>query len=140
MSVIGAFISYVTSVIDVKDTTYNRFVVTDGSRLNIDPFMCKNSYTYCIKNNKKTTKAKKQIICGYTCIENDRLFVAKDEIELSVGDNIVYDRVGAYTICFNSLFIKYFPKVYVKNNDDYKLIRNAWMPSEYVQKSIYGAK
>lgn len=37
MAVIGAPISYVTTVVDVKDTEYNRFVVTDGTRTSIDP-------------------------------------------------------------------------------------------------------
>ncbi len=46
MSVIGANISYVTSVIDVKQTTYGRFVVTDGSRMQIDPLMTKTNYFY----------------------------------------------------------------------------------------------
>lgn len=35
MAVIGSPISYVTTVIDVKDTEYNRFVVTDGTRTSI---------------------------------------------------------------------------------------------------------
>lgn len=38
---IAAPINYVTSVIDVKDTSLSRFVVTDGSRTNIDPFFRK---------------------------------------------------------------------------------------------------
>ena len=44
MAVIGAPVRYVTTVIDVKDTQYNRFVVTDGSRTSIDPLMSKSSY------------------------------------------------------------------------------------------------
>ena len=73
ISLIGSPIDYVTSVVDVKETTYNKFVVTDGSRTNIDPLMRKNQYHYSIKykdNNRK--KYKKQVISGYTCMEDDR--------------------------------------------------------------------
>lgn len=41
MAVIGAPVSYITTVIDVKDTEFNRFVITDGTRTSIDPLMTK---------------------------------------------------------------------------------------------------
>lgn len=40
-SILATAISYVTSVVDVKDTIYNRFVVTDGGRTQIDPMFRK---------------------------------------------------------------------------------------------------
>lgn len=39
----GAF-SYYASVVDVKQTNRSRFIVTDGSRIHIDPFFHKTSY------------------------------------------------------------------------------------------------
>lgn len=132
MAVIGAFVSYVTSVIDVKDTAFNRFVVTDGSRTNIDPLMTKSSYMYKIEGNEGRTKIAKQIIGGFTCMENDRLFMAKDIPELQPGDRIIYERVGAYTMCLTPLFIKYFPKVYVETNNALELVRHEWTPEQYI--------
>jgi diaminopimelate decarboxylase len=73
-------------------------------------------------------------------MENDRIFVCNNQPELSVGDRITYHKVGAYTMCFTPLFIKYLPDVYVKNNNEIKHLRQAWTPMEYIQKSILGDK
>ena len=138
MAVIGAPVSYVTTVIDVKDTDYNRFVVTDGSRTNIDPLMTKSSYFYeCNRKENQRNNILKQVICGYTCMEHDRLFELYSEKELLVGDIIKYNKVGAYTMCLTPLFIKYFPDVYVRENGEYQLVREAWKPNDYIMESIY---
>lgn len=78
---------------------------------------------------------KKQVICGYTCMEHDRLFEAIDEPELIIGDKIIYNKVGAYTMCLTPLFIKYFPDVYVEENGELRKIRSAWTPKEFIQNS-----
>lgn len=136
MCLIGAPVSYVTTVIDVKDTTYNRFVVTDGTRTSIDPLMSKKSYFHRYEKIKDGPIVKKQVVCGYTCMEHDRLYEASEEQELFVGDKIIYDKVGAYTMCLTPLFIKYFPDVYVEENNTLTLVRKAWTPCEYVQNSL----
>ncbi|MGN9001503.1 hypothetical protein [Bariatricus sp. HCP28S3_C2] len=136
MAVIGAPISYVTTVVDVKDTEFNRFVVTDGTRTSIDPLMTKSSYFHTYERHSDKERIPKQVICGYTCMEHDRLFTAINEPELSVGDKIIYDKVGAYTMCLTPLFIKYFPDVYVEENDELKIVRNAWKPEQYVMNSM----
>lgn len=127
MCLVGAPIDYITSVVDVKDTTYNRFVITDGSRTNIDPLMKKTSYTYKIEKTHMNDKIiDKQVICGYTCMENDRLFTLNNDKELCEGDYIIYNKVGAYTMCLTPLFIEFFPDVYLKENGNYTIVRNRW--------------
>ncbi len=135
MAVIGSPISYVSTVIDVKDTQYNRFVVTDGTRTSIDPLMTKSNYFHSFSIEGKRDVHPKQIICGYTCMEHDRLFEEKDGLTLHIGDKIIYDKVGAYTMCLTPLFIKYFPDVYVENLGKYKKIRDAWKPEQYIMNS-----
>lgn len=135
MAVIGAPVRYVTTVIDVKDTEFNRFVVTDGSRTSIDPLMTKSSYFHSCERQRETSVIPRQIICGYTCMEHDRLFEAVNEPELQPGDRIIYDKVGAYTMCLTPLFIRYFPDVYVQRGDELVKVREAWTPEEYLQKS-----
>lgn len=135
MALIGAPVQYVTTVIDVKDTQFSRFVVTDGSRTNIDPLMTKSSYFHTFETEGDRSAVHRQIICGYTCMEHDRLFEAVDEPELLPGDRIVYDKVGAYTMCLTPLFIRYFPDVYVRNNGTVRKVREAWTPAEYLMKS-----
>lgn len=136
MAVIGAPISYVTSVIDVKDTEYNRFVITDGSRTNIDPLMTKSSYFHIFDRLEQSKQLTKQVICGYTCMEHDRLFEADHEPELHIGDRIIYEKVGAYTMCLTPLFIRYFPEVYVESQGKYTRVREAWKPEDYIRKSV----
>ena len=136
MAVIGAPVRYVTTVVDVKDTQYNRFVVTDGSRTSIDPLMSKSSYFHSYVRSADSAIVPKQIICGYTCMEHDRLFEAIDEPALLPGDRIIYDKVGAYTMCLTPLFIKYFPDVYVERDGIFTKVREAWQPEDYLMKSI----
>lgn len=136
MSLIGSPISFFTSVIDIKDTIKNRFVITNGSRINIDPLMRKSSYFYSFSYAKSPVNLlPKQVICGFTCMENDRLFIAENCAELNVGDKIIYDKVGAYTMCLSPLFIKYFPPVYLDDGSKIILLRDKWTPTEYVAKS-----
>lgn len=136
MALIGSPISYVTSVIDVKDTSYGRFVVTDGTRTSIDPLMTKKTYFHEYEYKSELSVLEKQVICGYTCMEHDRLFVSENEPELQIEDRIIYHKVGAYTMCLTPLFIKYFPDVYVKFGNGIKKVRNKWTAKDYIQQSI----
>ena len=133
MAVVGAFIRYVTTVTDVKDTSYNRFVITDGSRTNIDPLMTKNSYAFDIKRFVTGEVLKKQIISGYTCMEHDRLFELCNKEKVNPGDEIIYNKVGAYTMCLTPLFISFFPDVYVETEDKLELVRSRWTAKDYIK-------
>ena len=68
-------------------------------------------------------------------MEHDRLFEVFDDKELLVGDTITYSKVGAYTMCLTPLFIKCFPDVYVKDGNEYELVRESWGPEEFLLKS-----
>jgi len=139
MSLIGPSISFVSSVIDCKDTTYGRFVVTDGSRTNIDPLMTKKSYFHHVEyvDGKRETIVL-QTIGGYTCMENDRLFQMKDAPELKVGDRIVYEKVGGYTMCLAPLFIKFFPSVWVEDEKNLYQTRTHWDAKDFCSGSQWG--
>ena len=136
-ALIASPVSFMCEVVDVKDTYNNRIVTVNGSRNNIDPLMHKNNYFLEINYNSKKNKIKEQIICGYTCMENDRLVKLIDKEELSIGDRLLFNKVGCYTMCLSPLFIEYFPMVYLKNIDnEFKCIREKWDVKEYIQKSI----
>lgn len=129
-AIIGSAVDLCTSVIDVKDTSRSRIVTTDGSRIHIDPLWKKREYMYSIKtgNNKKVDR---QIICGYTCMDHDRLMVLDNTVELSKGDTIIYHRVGAYSMTFGGPFIRYFPDVYVKDAENIKHVRERMSVENY---------
>ena len=130
MALIGSCISYVASVIDIKNTNRNRFVVIDGSRTNVDPLMTKTNYFYELITASETNYPK-QVISGFTCMEHDRLMALINKKELSIGDRVVFNKVGAYTMCLSPLFIKYFPRVFVKDGNDISLIREQWTANDY---------
>lgn len=116
VSVIGSAVSFHTRVLDVKDTGFACIVTTDGSRVNMDPLWKKTRYPYEIKAQGPRPVCKKQIICGYTCMDHDRIMKLENERELWVGDRIIYPKIGAYTVTFGGPFIRYFPDVYVKED------------------------
>lgn len=129
-AVIGSVVDLVTSVVDVKDTSNARIVTTDGSRIHIDPLWAKKGYMYSLKT-KKETKMNKQIICGYTCMDHDRLMSIVDENELSIGDKITYHRVGAYSMTFGGMFIRYYPEVYICDSGRIERVRNKITVDDY---------
>ena len=122
-AIVGSAVSLHTRVLDVKDTVKTRIVTTDGSRIHIDPLWIKRGYLW-----ESTSQGERflseQVICGYTCMDHDRLMVVHDAPEFSVGDEIVYKRVGAYSMTFGSMFIRYFPEVYVDKGSSRELVRS----------------
>lgn len=137
VSLISRGITFVTSVVDYKDIRNHRFLVTDGSRTNLNPLVTRHVYPhhFIYRDRDKRQNLPSQWICGFTCMEYDRLFEITDEPELKPGDLVVYDTAGGYTMCLNPLFIKYLPAVYVTKQDG-KIwkARDAWGIDEYLQK------
>ena len=79
-----------------------------------------------------------QWVCGFTCMEYDRLFEIKEEEALLPGDQIIYDTAGGYTMCLNPLFIHYLPAVYVEPvQGALYQAREAWSNEEYLQKNYW---
>jgi diaminopimelate decarboxylase len=131
-AIIGSIIELHTSVLDVKDTTCARIVTTDGSRIHIDPLWAKSRYMFST-NAKETRNHPRQIICGYTCMDHDRIMVLENEKELCVGDEVIYHRVGAYSITFGGMFIRYYPDVYVKNDMGTEKVRSRISVDDYIK-------
>ena len=78
----------------------------------------------------------RQIISGFTCMEHDRLFEVSDDLEILPNDQIVYHKVGAYTMCLSPLFIKWFPAIYVKEGENIIKARDRWTVVEYKSRYI----
>lgn len=139
ISLISKCTTFVTSVFNTRDIKGTRYVMTDGSRFNIDPTMIKSSHLFHIDYTTNCSTPRpvisQQIISGFTCMEVDRLFTYADQPELIPGDRIIYENVGGYTMSLNPLFIQYFPAVYVRNGDNMHMVRKKWTPVEYVQGS-----
>lgn len=137
-AIIGSVIDLHTSVLDVKDTNKARIVTTDGGRVYIDPQWFRTRYMYSINPASDEVYEGTQIVCGYTCMDHDRIMEIENEKKLQVGDEIIYHRVGAYTVTFGGLFIKYLPEVYVSNNGQMKKIRGTMKAEEYFKLQTVG--
>lgn len=139
ISLISKCTTFVTSVFDTRDIKGTRYVMTDGSRFNIDPTMIKSSHLFHTEPVKGDSSSRpvleKQVISGFTCMEVDRIFTYEQQPELLPGDRIIYENVGGYTMSLNPLFIQYFPPVYVYAEDAMQMVRQKWTPAEYVQGS-----
>ncbi|MCI8772946.1 MAG: pyridoxal-dependent decarboxylase [Lachnospiraceae bacterium] len=136
ISLISKCTTFVTSVFDTRDIKGTRYVMTDGSRFNIDATMIKTSHLFHIIEKEQTSERPimpQQIISGYTCMECDRMFTYENHPELVPGDQIIYENVGGYTMSLNPLFIQYFPAVYIRRNGSLIQVRRKWTPEDYVQ-------
>ena len=121
-SVIAAPVELHAKVLDVKDIGRQRFVITDTSRVDLDPLFRKTTpFDICAEAAVQQIHPE-QVIAGFTCMEDDRLMVLTDYPTLSEGDRIVFRRVGAYTMAYGSSFIEYPPAVYLRRNDGLLLL------------------
>ena len=140
VSLISRATTFETSVVDVKEIRGKKFIVTDGSRTNLNPLVTRHVYPhhmeYCSQPSSRDS-APVQWVCGATCMEYDRLFELTGETALIPGDRIIYDTAGGYTMCLNPLFINYFPAVYVEHTDGYIFTaRQPWTNDEFLQKNF----
>lgn len=137
-AIIGSVVDLHTTVLDVKDTNKARIVTTDGCRIHIDPQWFRTRYLYSLRTDSVETFEGKQIVCGYTCMDHDRIMEIENEKKLEVGDEIVYHRVGAYTVTFGGMFIKFLPEVYVGSKGKVKKIRGAMTVDDYYRLQNVG--
>lgn len=138
VSLLAGSFSYYTSVIDVKDTNRSRFVVTDGSRIHIDPFFHKTNYFYqhIKRQDGELKKHPRQIVVGFTCLEYDNIMVLEDSEEIKVNDVFCFDKLGAYTLSLSPQFISFFPAVYAKMADGtVQCVREKWSAKDFLQES-----
>lgn len=132
----GVF-TFVSSVLDVKTIQGETVVVCDGSRNDIDPFFRKTDYFKNFPTVEPGTRfVRSQTVVGSTCLENDRLFHLENGPELHVGDRITFANTGAYTMALSPLFIRYFPRVYILAEGQYRLASEQWGAQDYL--NAYG--
>ncbi len=139
VSLISRATTFVTSVKDTKEIRGRSFLVTDGSRTNLNPLVTRHVYPHhiCYMDDPGSRPlVKSQWVTGFTCMEYDRLFEITDGPALKPGDQIIYDTAGGYTMCLNPLFIHYFPPVYVEHRDGSLFkARDQWDVKEFMQKN-----
>lgn len=119
-SVVATSVTYLSRVINVRDVRGVRVVTLDGTLLHINPFMTHRVPPYALYRAADTAgetvreRTAEQIVCGSTCMENDRFLTIKAAEALLEGDLFEFKAAGAYTMAFNSEFILQPPRVYVE--------------------------
>lgn len=107
-SVIATSVTYETSVLSVRDIRGTKIVTMDGTLLHVNPFMAHRNQPYStslIVDYDARPVEEHQIICGCTCMENDRFADEHSVRRLEPGDVLSFRFAGAYTMAFNSNFI-----------------------------------
>lgn len=141
VSLISRAATFETEVLDVKDIRGRKFVVTNGSRVNLNPLVTRHTYPHHIEycgDVSGRERESSQWVCGSTCMEYDRLFEIADDTALLPGDKIIYDTAGGYTMCLNPLFIHYFPAVIIERTDGSLFTaRQPWGNDEFLQKNYW---
>ena len=134
---IASPIDYVFSILDTKEIKGKLICSSNATRLDVDPFFHKTTYSYeVLTDGEASTKEKCQIITGATCLENDVLFKMYDSRKLLEGDKIKLECVGAYTMALTPNFINYLPIVYgTKDGHNYQVVRDKWQPEIIMMNS-----
>lgn len=112
-AIIATAVSYFCRIIDKKIINDRICITTDGSRIHIDPTFSNKKYNYssnCIKESTKPIT-----LCGFTCMEKDRIKIDKN-LDLTIGDYIIFNKIGAYTMSFIPNFICSYPNIYWYDN------------------------
>lgn len=130
---------YVATVIDVKQQPELSIVTTDGSRNDIDPLFQKQRYLKKVVYSTAVNGRENvplQWVTGATCLEFDKILPITDDYKLIVGDKIVFNNVGAYTMCLTPLFINYFPTVYATSDNGctFNVVRGRWSAEDFLKK------
>ncbi len=116
--VLATCVSYITKVINIRKIRNVDIVTLDGTLLHINPFMHPRKQPFEVTNmgDENREDVERQILCGCTCMENDRLGELVHTSELKVEDLLEFKNAGAYTMAFNSHFIIEPPKVKTVGN------------------------
>ncbi|MCH5586356.1 pyridoxal-dependent decarboxylase [Shimazuella sp. AN120528] len=123
-ALVATSIDFMMKIVDKKIINHNIYLTADGSRIYTDPTITSKRYKYEINTASDDFISQKQIICGFTCMENDRIMEFNGGKRLEENDTILIKDIGAYTMSLSPIFILGPPRVYLLNkNSEYKLVR-----------------
>lgn len=117
-------VKFVARVIDVHALGVRKLALVAGSVYDIKPTLnSRNLPVQIIPANKEGRSVIGDIdIVGYTCMEHDVLYAGFDG-ELSAGDWVVFDNVGAYTNVLRPPFIRECPAMLGCRNGQFEVLK-----------------
>jgi len=137
-SMVANTFNFVAKVIEVKKVKDKNFVLVDGSVHNIKPTMHKHNLPMEIIRQVEDENVKQLFnIVGYTCMEKDYLaHEVSDKLPI-IGDYIIFENVGAYTIVFNPPFIKERPAIIAVDDTNMVVARKKETLKEFFNENLY---
>lgn len=127
-ALVGDAMKFVAKVINIKDVRGKKIATLSGSIYNINPTLNKKNPPITIYHSENNLNKQQEYtnldFGGYTCIESDYLY-RSFKGSLAVGDYIVFDNVGSYSVVLKPPFIlPNFAMVEYNEKTDYiKLIK-----------------
>jgi len=113
---------YVTKVESIKKLQGKYIATLFGSTYNINPKANRKKVPIEIYSNKEQMYFKNLDFAGYTCIENDYLYRGF-EGNLAVGDFVVFNEVGTYSIVMKPPFIMPQVAIVEIDKDGYRVLK-----------------
>ena len=128
VAVVADVMKYVGKIVGLKTIRSRQLALFVGSIHNVKPTMTDkklSSKLYANPHNNHHDKIKAPVdLVGYTCMEHDCLYKDYTE-EVGIGDYLVFDNIGAYTVVFKPPFIRPNPPIvsYDSAVNEYSLCR-----------------
>jgi diaminopimelate decarboxylase len=130
VAIVADVLIFVAKIVGLKTVRSRQIALAVGSIHNVKPTgsdkqLSMRVYKNDCQDNNRTSDAPVDIV-GYTCMEHDCLYQNYPE-PVSIGDYLVVDNVGAYTIVFKPPFIRANPPIisYDSASDEYLLVRRS---------------
>ena len=119
---------YVTSIVDMKINKNKSYCIVDGGihHMNYYGQMLAMKKPPVLHWNEKSGEPEEWTVCGSLCTMNDVLVKQYPFVDLKLGDKLIFDLVGAYSVTEGiSLFLsRELPQVILySKRDKYRLAR-----------------
>ena len=122
---------YVTKVINIKSSRNKDIATLSGSTYQMNPSVRNVNRPIKVYHFSDEEKCYKNMdLAGYTCIESDYLYKGYSG-ELAVGDYVVFDNVGSYSVVMKPPFIlPDIPMLEIHSDDSYEVVKRAQRSDE----------
>lgn len=134
-ALIADTMQFICKVIDIKKIRNRYIAITSGSKINYHSRSSKINLPIIICGDNKNDKTYYESIdiSGYTCMEDDYIYKGYAG-NLAIGDFIIVNNVGSYSIVFKPPFINPNVPIISYLNDKFYMVKEA-EDFEYIFKT-----
>lgn len=115
-TLVSNYIDFHCFVENIKHINENDFVIVNASKHNLGEICELKNIPFCInRKNGKNEPVHNAKIVGYTCLEHD-VMVNDFSGEIAIGDEIIFENVGGYSLVMKPPFIRPNVAMYNEKN------------------------